>query len=175
MKKFEKAPRISMPQVVETMQRFKKETGFILKELQGFFKKFPSECHMSCINELLDSVAKRLDSDLAEKIVEMLPGIGLAKDERSYEVLLNMYFTTRSFQDVKKLTSEMKAKQVALTTNSSVVAIKTAIKMNDVEDAFQHFRVLKDAWSTGSPQPSTSTAPSHIISQLVELACKQRR
>ena len=40
MKKFEKAPSVSLPQVVESMQRFKKDTPFILRELKGFLKKF---------------------------------------------------------------------------------------------------------------------------------------
>merc|ERR1719440_726073 len=60
MKKFEKMPNVALPQVVESMQRFKKDTPF--------FKKFPDESDMSCINDLLESLAKRLDSDLMEKI-----------------------------------------------------------------------------------------------------------
>jgi hypothetical protein len=155
------------------MQRFKKDTPFILRELKVFFKKFPNECDMSCVNDLLESLAKRLDSDLMEKIVEMLPSIGLKKDERSYEVLLGMYFTTRNFQDVEALVSEMKAKQIPLTTRSSMVVIKTALKSNNLEDAIQHFRDLKTAWSTCSSTPSMT--PSHVISQLVELACKEHR
>jgi pentatricopeptide repeat protein len=175
MKKFEKAPRVSLPQVVETMQRFKKDTASILKELQGFFKKFPDFCDMSCINELLESLAKRLDSDLAEKIVEMLPSIGLDKDERTYEVLLNMYFTTRSFKDVKELVSEMKVKRVAFTERSCIVVLKAAIKMGSFEAAIQHFRDFKVALSTSKASSTPSLAPSHIVSQLVELACKNCR
>merc|ERR1719183_625253 len=130
---------------------------------------------MSCINELLESLAKRLDSDLMEQIVEMLPTINLKMDERSYEILLNMYFTTRSFQDVKALFLQMKAKQVPFTTRSSMVVIKTALKLNNFDEAVQHFRDLKSTWTAQSLSSSPSMAPSHVVSQLVELACKERK
>ena len=78
----------------------------------------------------------------------MLPTVDLKTDERSYEILLNMYFTTRSFQDVKTLVSEMKAKKIPFTTRSSMVVIKTALKSNNFDEAVQHFRDLKATWST---------------------------
>jgi len=140
MKKFEKAPTISLPQVVESMQRFKKDSPFILRELKGFLAKFPSVYDMCCVNELLESLAKRLDSDLMEKIVEMLPTINLKMDERSYEILLNMYFTTRSFEDVKTLASKMKAEKIPFTSRASMTVIKTALKVNNFDEAVQHFR-----------------------------------
>jgi len=171
MKKFQSMPVVSLSHVVETMQRFKKDTPFILRELKTFCKAFPSECDMACINDLLESLAKRLDSELMEKIVEMLPSVNLKMDERSYEVFLNMYFTTRSFQEVKTLVSQMKAKQIAFTTRSSMVVIKTALKTNSFDEAVQCFRELKSTWSSATP----SMAPSHVVSQLVELACKEHK
>ena len=106
MKKFEKSPSVSLAQVVETMQRFKKDSSFILRELKGFLKKFQNESDVSSVNELLESLAKRLDSELVEQIVEMLPTVNLKMDPCSYEILLNMYFTTRSFHNVKTLVSQ---------------------------------------------------------------------
>merc|ERR1719440_739644 len=65
MKKFENMPNVALPQVVESMQRFKKDTPFILRELRGFVKKFPNECSdCSSMNDLLETVARRLDSEL---------------------------------------------------------------------------------------------------------------
>ena len=55
---------------------------------------------MTCVNDLLESLATRLDSDMMEKVVDMLTSIGLQMDGRSYEIFLGMYFTTRSFQEV---------------------------------------------------------------------------
>jgi hypothetical protein len=68
MKKFDQMPAISLPHVVESMQRFKKDTPFILRELKSFFKKYPSERDMNGINDLLESLAKRLDSEVMEKM-----------------------------------------------------------------------------------------------------------
>jgi len=168
MKKFEKMPIVSLPNVVESMQRFKKDTPFILRELKGFLKKFPSECDMTCINDLLETLGKRLDSDLMEKIVEMLPSMDLQMDECTYEIFLNMHFTTRNFEEVKTLVSQMKANQVPFTTRATMTVIKTALKTNSFEEALLSFRQLKSTWICSSP----SSTPAHIVSQLVELACK---
>jgi pentatricopeptide repeat protein len=171
MKKFETAPSVSLAHVVESMQRFNKDTPFILRELKGFLKKFPSEGDASCLKDLLESLAKRLDSDLVEKIVDMLPSVNLKMDANSYEILLGMYFTTRNFQDVKDLVSRMKNEKVPFTTRASMVVIKTALKSNNFEDAVKCFRDLKASWTTSSP----SMAPMHVVSQLIELACKEHR
>jgi len=175
MKKFEKMPVVSLPHVVESMQRFKKDSSFIIRELKGFFKKFPAECDMTSVNDLLESLAKRMDSDLMEKIVEMLPSVELKMDERSYEVFLNMYFTTRSFQEVKALVSQMKANGVPFTTRSTMAVIKTALKMSDLEEALLYFRELKNTWTAHGLSSSPSMAPSHVVTQLADLACKEHK
>jgi len=174
LKKAEKMPLVSLPHVVESMQRFKKDTAFIIRELQAFLKRFPQDCDMTCVNDLLESLAKRLDSDMMEKVVEMLTSTGLQMDARSYEIFLGMYFTTRSFQEVKSLVSQMKVKQIAFTTRSAMTVVKTALKMNDLEEALVYFRELKGTWvASGSSSPSA--APAQLVSQLVELACKDHK
>jgi len=170
MKKFESMPTVSLPHVVESMQRFKKDMPFVLRELKGFLKKFPSEGDMTCINDLLEPLGKRMDSDLMEKIVEMLPSLNLQMDARTYEIFLNMYFTTRSFQEVKTLSAQMKAKQVSFNSRSAMVVVKTALKMNDLDEALLCFRELKNVGTS-----TVSSAPAQIISLLVELACKDHR
>jgi len=175
MKKFDKMPDVSLPHVVESMQRFKKDTPFVLRELKTFFQKYPYERDMHHVNDLLDSLSKRLDSELMEKIVEMLPSIDLKMDQRSYEIFLSMYFTMRSFQEVKTLVSEMKANQIPFTTRATIVIIKTSLKMNNFDEALQHFRELKNIWTAHSLTSTPSMAPRHIVSQLVELACKEHQ
>jgi len=170
MKKFENMPTVSLAHVVESMQRFKKDMPFILRELKGFFKKFPSECDMTCINDLFESLGKRMDSDLMEKIVEMLPALNLQMDARTYEIFLNMYFTTRNFQEVKALVAQMKAKQIPFNTRSAMVVIKNALKMNDFDEALVCFRELKNSGTS-----TVSAAPAHVVSTMVELACKDHR
>lgn len=175
MKKFDKMPEVSLPQVVESMQRFKKDNSFIIKELKAFFKKYPTERDMTCMNDLLDSLAKRLDSDLMDKIVEMLPSLDLKADQRTYEIFLGMHFTTRSFQEVKALVADMKANKIPFTTRATIVVIKTALKLNNFEEAVTNFRELKSVWTAHSVLSTPSMAPRHIVAQLVELACKEHQ
>jgi pentatricopeptide repeat protein len=175
MRKFDQMPSISLAHVVESMQRFKKDSTFIVQELKRFLKKYQNEVDMNCINDLFDSLSRRLDNDLMEKILEMLDSISLKMDQRGYEIFLNMYFTMRSFQEVKTMVSQMKAKKVPFTTRATIVVIKTALKMNNFEEAVQHFKDLKDIWTAHSVASTPSMAPRHIVSQLVELACKEHQ
>jgi pentatricopeptide repeat protein len=126
---------------------------------------------MSSINDLLESLAKRLDSELMEKIAELLPSMNMKMDARTYEVFLNMYFTTRSFQEVKSLASQMKENGTPFTARAAVAVIKTSLKTNNLQAAMLYFRELKSAWSSCKSTPST--APMQVVSQLVDLACKE--
>jgi len=176
MKKLDRAPSVSLACVVESMQRFKKDTPFILRELKAFFNKYPQECEISFINDLLESLAKRLDSELMERILEMLPSLDLGPDQRTYEIFLNMHFTTRSFAEVRALASDMRQKKVPFTTRASLILIKTGLKMGNFEEAMVNFRHLRTSWDSSAASLATpSMAPRHIISQLVELACKEHQ
>merc|ERR1719265_1765067 len=66
MKKFDTAPAVSLAHVVESMQRFKKDTLFNVRELKAFFKKYPKDCEVAAANSILESLSKRLDSELME-------------------------------------------------------------------------------------------------------------
>lgn len=175
LKKFDKMPVVSLAHVVESMQRFKKDSPYIVQELKRFLKKYQNEFDMNSINDLFDSLSRRLDNDLMEKILETLESLNLKMDQRGYEIFLNMYFTMRSFQEVKTLVSQMKAKKVSFTTRATIIVIKTALKMNNFEEALQHFKDLKDIWTAHSVSSTPSMAPRHIVSQLVELACKEHQ
>jgi len=174
MKKFDRAPSVSVACVVESMQRFKKDTPFIIRELKAFFKKYPQEREMGFLNDLLESLARRLDSDLMERILEMLPQLDLQPDQRTYEIFLSMHFQTRSFAEVRALASDMRRKKVPFTTRASLVMIKTALKTGAFDEAVVHFRQLRASWdSSAESLASPSLAPRHIVAQLIELACKE--
>jgi len=175
-KQFDQAPAVYLPNVVESMQRVKKDAPFIIRELKAFFNKFPGECDLTLINDILESLGKRLDSQLMEMIVDMLPSLRLKQDSRTYEIFLMMHLTTRSFQEVKDMVAEMKAKQVPFTLRATIVVIKAALRMNNFEEAVTYFRGLKASWDASNAwHGSPSAAPRHIVAQLIELACKEHQ
>merc|ERR1719450_1838190 len=105
MKRFEQVPPVPLADVVQSMQRFKKDAPFILRELKTFFQRYPSQRDASVVNDVLESIGKRLDLELMDKIMEMLPSIGMAPDQRAYEILLATNFTMRKFSEVKAIVS----------------------------------------------------------------------
>jgi len=176
MKRFEQMPSVSLAHSVESMQRFKKDASYITRELRGFLKKFQGAVDVAMVNDLLDSLGKRLDTELVDRVVELMPSVGLAPDQRTYEVLLAMHFMTRSFDEVRKLIAEIEHKKIPFTTRATIVAVKTALKTGNFEEAKAHFRALKSVWAESSaPDAGISSAPRHIVSQLVDLACRDHQ
>jgi len=173
MKRFEQVPPVPLADVVQTMQRLKKDAPFILRELKSFFQKYPSQCDARVVNDILESIGKRLDVELMDKIVEMLPSIGMAADQRTYETLLSTNFTMRKFSEVRALVAEMRRMSVARTVHANLILLKTELKMSNLDDALACFRELGSRWQ--DDDLSQSAAPRHVVAQLAELACREHR
>lgn len=175
MKRFARAPSVSLARVVETIQRLKKDTQLVLRELKAFMKRYPREVDISSVNDLLESLARRMDSDLLSRVVDLLPLVELKMDSRSYEIVLGMHFSLRNFNEVTSTVAEMRANQVPLSTRSSIVLIKTALRQGNFEEARRCLRDIKSTWIGPKGLTTCSTAPRQIVSQLVELACKEHQ
>eukprot|EP00449_Zooxanthella_nutricula_P055790 CAMPEP_0198572264 /NCGR_PEP_ID=MMETSP1462-20131121/111593_1 /TAXON_ID=1333877 /ORGANISM="Brandtodinium nutriculum, Strain RCC3387" /LENGTH=434 /DNA_ID=CAMNT_0044303415 /DNA_START=102 /DNA_END=1403 /DNA_ORIENTATION=- len=177
LRRCEQVPAISLARAVESMQRFKKDPNFVLRELKAYFKRFPSQCDAAVVNDLVESLGKRLDSELLGKVIDMMLSMNLQPDHRTYEVLLAMQFSMRNFSQVRALLGEMGEKGIRMTTRARVVATKTMLKAGSFEEAAHHFRELSSLWECGADGTSAATttpsaAPQHIVAQLVELACR---
>jgi|EP00927_Polykrikos_kofoidii_P041288 pentatricopeptide repeat protein len=164
---------VPLSRAVEAMQLLKKDTKFILQELRDFLSWQEKDDALFAVNELLDALAKRTDSDMMEVVVALFPEAGLTWDARTYEAFLSMRFTLRHFAEVNALVSEMKGKKIPLTSRSTITIFKTALKTGDFEQARLHFRELKATWAAHANSPST--ASHHLAAQFVELACKEHQ
>merc|ERR1719171_2178838 len=173
LKKCEQAPPVPLANLVESMQRLKKDASAILRELKAYFRRYPGECDAGVVSDLLESLSKRLDSDLMEQIIDMLPSLDMQADPRMYEILLGTYFTMRNFTEVRALVAEMKRKKVLISMRARLVIMKTALKMSNFDEALVCFRELLPMWQ--DVPSSESTSQRHLVSQLAELACKEHR
>ena len=173
MKKCEQAPPVPLTNLVESMQRLKKDASAILRELKAYFRRYPGECDAGVASDLLESWSKRLDSDLMEQIIDMLPSPDMQADPRMYEILLGTYFTMRNFTEVRALVAEMKRKKVRILMRARLAIMKTALKMSNFDEALFCFRELLPMWQ--DVPSSESISQRHPVSQLAELACKEHR
>merc|ERR1719375_2476071 len=173
LKKCEQAPPVPLANLVESMQRLKKDASAILRELKAYFRRYPGECDAGVVSDLLESLSKRLDSDLMEQIIDMLPSLDMQADPRMYEILLGTYFTMRNFTEVRALVAEMKRKKVLISMCARLVIMKTALMMSNFDEALVCFRELLPMWQ--DVPSSESTSQRHLVSQLAELACKEHR
>jgi pentatricopeptide repeat protein len=175
-KQSDRSPKCELLEIVEPLHRSKKDVVVIVDQLKRHLQKHPTQCNMSSINDLLESLGRSLDSKLMEAIVQMLPAIGLRKDKRTYEIFLSMQFTVRNLEQVVDLIGEMRRLQIPFTKRALVICIKQALRMNDFSEALNHFRELGHACMSKEDSLDTTTqAPLHLVAQLVELACKENQ
>lgn len=173
LKRATKVSPATFASALEAMQRARKDSATVLRELKMYLNKNSEELDIHSVNDVLDTLAKRMNGDLMRRIVDLLLGVGLAMDERTYEIFLSVHFSTRQFEKVQDTIAEMKAKEVPFTTRATIVVIKTALKTSNFDEARSSFRELMATWSSSTATPSM--APKHIVSQLVDLACKEHQ
>lgn len=166
MKRFEATPTVDLAAVVESMQRLNKETIYVLGEIKWFFIRYPCRCQVDEMNLLLEASAKSLDSELVEGLVNLMSELNLEADSQSYESLLGMYFGTRDFSSIAETVAVMKSKNVSVTVRAKAVLLKSALRTNNFDEAKAHFNEISI---------SSNPVPSHLIVQLVELACRLHR
>eukprot|EP00929_Paragymnodinium_shiwhaense_P013910 TRINITY_DN121759_c0_g1_i1.p1 TRINITY_DN121759_c0_g1~~TRINITY_DN121759_c0_g1_i1.p1 ORF type:complete len:1113 (+),score=272.65 TRINITY_DN121759_c0_g1_i1:197-3535(+) len=165
-----------LARVVEAMQRFQKDASSIIVEVRGYLKRnAAAHCDICYVNRVLQMVAKSLDVEVVAGIVASLPALGLAANAGTYEALLHMYFSIRSFKDVERVVKEMQSKGIVPTARSNVPLMKTALQLGQLEDALRYHRLFRTATAGGLPQPTASTAPLHLAAQLVDLACREKK
>merc|ERR1719197_953125 len=112
-----------------------------------------------------------MDSQLITMILEALPSLGLKQDEQTYEILLSMHATTRSFSEMQELVKEMETEGVEFSSRSLLALVKSALQNGDFEEAKRRFGELK-----GSKDAQGQwVVPRHVVAQVVELACKEHQ
>eukprot|EP00440_Ansanella_granifera_P035314 gb/GFBE01038301.1/.p1 GENE.gb/GFBE01038301.1/~~gb/GFBE01038301.1/.p1 ORF type:complete len:1038 (+),score=274.06 gb/GFBE01038301.1/:1-3114(+) len=158
------APASIVAQVVESMQRLRRDSASILAEVHGLVHRPGSVRSVQYLNELLAPLARSLDVDLVQGLVEVFASVGVKADSTTYEVLAQLYLATRSFDEVKKLRLCLGADGLEPTSRTSLVLLKAALHAANLDEALRCFREI-----------AASSVPQHVGSQLVELACRDRR
>ena len=125
------------------------------------------------MNNILESAFKRLDMELVDKIVEMLPSIGMAADQHTYEILLSTSFTMRKFSEVNAVVAETRRISVPRTVHANLILLKTELKMSNLNVVLARFRELGSRWQ--DDDLSQSATPRRVVAQLAELACREHR
>jgi pentatricopeptide repeat protein len=174
LRKYDQVPAGHLAQILESMQRFKKDSSMILAEVQGYLRRNRSFCDVVYVNRLLEPLAKSLDTEVVDGVFEYLSTLEVTPDSLTYEILIHMYFTTRSFDQVRTLCKEMGTKKMPPTAKTSLVMLKTALSAGQLDEAIKHYKEVSAA-AAASPVASASQAPRHLAVQLAELACREHR
>eukprot|EP00927_Polykrikos_kofoidii_P027699 TRINITY_DN2427_c0_g1_i2.p1 TRINITY_DN2427_c0_g1~~TRINITY_DN2427_c0_g1_i2.p1 ORF type:complete len:1135 (-),score=218.62 TRINITY_DN2427_c0_g1_i2:275-3616(-) len=173
LRKTNKVSATHMARVVEGMQRLWKDSAKIVSEVRGYLSRNQALCRLDYVNHLLECLAKSLDVHVVGGIVESMPSLNLAPDAVTYEVLIAMQFSTRSFAAVEALDAEMRARGIEPTQRARLTLLKTAVHHGKLDESLHLFReVSKRALGA---EVTASAAPTYLVQQLVELGCKEHR
>ena len=96
---------MALANLLQSTQRFKKDTPEMLRELKFFLKKY-----LLCtdaVHDLLESLDKHFDLELMKKTVEMLSTLGMVSNQHSYEVLLTINCTMENVTEVRALVADL--------------------------------------------------------------------
>jgi len=166
-------PAVHLAEIVESMQRFQKDSSSIVAEVTAYLKSQNNTSNMSYINRFLEPLAKSLDVQVVDAVINLLPGFGLSPDSKTFEILIQMRFTTRSFDEVSALVKQMKTEAVAPTRRTTVMLLKTALHTGKLDEALDYYSGIS-ASAQDMPQ-TASEAPTYLATQLVDLACRMHR
>ena len=173
LKRSDQVPATTLAQVVEAMQRFKKDSASIIGEVKGYLKRNAALCNIQYVNRLLEPLAKSLDAEVVFGIVSTLASLDLSPDAGTYELLIQMHFTTRSFDEVVALDEQMRTRGIIPTRRTNLALLKTRLQLGHLDNALEHFREVGDSFR--DLRTTASSAPRHITAQLVELGCREHR
>jgi len=168
LKRHDTVPIAQFACVVESMQRLKRDSASTLSEATTFLRKRSSKLDIHHINDLLDPLAKSLDTELVMGLIEQLPTLKLSLDDRSYDILLTMHFATRNFAGVESLARDMASNDLTPSIRANLVLLKTALRTGNLQEAIVQYRAV------ASSPSGHGTTPQHLSAQLVELGCRER-
>jgi len=166
-------PAAHLAQIVESMQRFKKDSKSILSEVTAYLENKSNSSSVAYMNRLLEPLAKSLDVEVVEGIVKLFPSLGLQADAQTFEILIHMHFTTRSFKEISALATQLKSDCVTPSQHTTLMLLKSALHTGNLDEALECYRSV--APPDEAMPPTVSEAPAHIAAQLVELACRLHR
>ncbi|CAK9012132.1 unnamed protein product [Durusdinium trenchii] len=155
-------PAQTLVQVVESMQRLRKDRTFILAEVKGLVLKSATARSVDYMNDLLTPLTKSLDSGLISSLLGVFSKVGVEPDSRTYDILMHLHFATRSFEEVKDLAKHMREAGLKPTQRAKLVMLKTYLQEGCLSEALQCYAELPEL-------------PKHVATQLVEIACRDRR
>eukprot|EP00448_Togula_jolla_P024625 CAMPEP_0170592914 /NCGR_PEP_ID=MMETSP0224-20130122/13171_1 /TAXON_ID=285029 /ORGANISM="Togula jolla, Strain CCCM 725" /LENGTH=1031 /DNA_ID=CAMNT_0010916837 /DNA_START=96 /DNA_END=3191 /DNA_ORIENTATION=- len=156
--------------VVESMQRLNKESHAIASEIREYAVRNASQCDVAFFNHLLHSMVKSLDVNVINGIVDCMQSAGTSPNGSTYEALIQLHFSTRSFSEVSVLAGEMKSKKVTPTSRTRLILLKTAIATGSLSQALRYY---KEVAASSAACPG-SVVPEYLATQLAELACRER-
>merc|ERR1719171_400848 len=109
----------------------------------------------------------------------MIPSVNLAKDSRTYDILLTMHAANGNHEKAQDLMMEMKTKDISFTPRATVAVMTIGLKAGKIETVLKAFNRLKESWDVRSTWTVSMFAlqshKSDLLQQIVKLACKTHR
>jgi len=152
--------------VVQSMKRLRIDSDSIARSVHNYLKYNVSKLgNVNYVNEILESVAKSLDTSLVDSLVQGLEEMSIKLDSKTFEILIQMHFSVRSFKDIEALGRRMEAEGIQPTARTSLSLLKTALHKKELNAVLRHYASFQGA--------SATLMPEHLEVQVLELASRE--
>jgi len=160
-------------QVVRSMRSSNHGAQSIVDAVLTSIQDHPQECDMTIVNDIFDYLGGQLDSELMELILGTLPGVGLQRNQRTYEIFLKMHVATRDHLKITGLVAEAHAEKVRFNARALFSILKGSLQAGDFVMALKYFKDLKAPWECSAT--AEPLLPQSVMMLLVELAWKEQQ
>jgi len=171
---------IHLPMVIRAMRSCNKGAYFIVGELKNFFKAHPASLTIGFVNDLLEPVTRRSDdAQLVDLLVRLIPSLKLAKDSRTYEMLLRMHASNRNLAKAQEIVAEMQANEIQFSPCATASVLTMGLQMGSLDVVLKAFRKVKSSWDERSTWAVSMFAveahKASVLMQIVDLAVQEHR
>jgi pentatricopeptide repeat protein len=173
IKKSTEPVRVNLAQVIAALQRHQKDTTYIVAEVVDWFEKHHDTYEIDEFNDILDALGRRMDSEMTEALLKVLPRLELRMNSRTCEILLQLYFMLRDFDKVAETEQQMEALTITRTPRVWVVLLKVALKQSDLPKCLVALREMRDLFDDTSVAEATGLEA--LLSQIAMLGAKEHR
>jgi pentatricopeptide repeat protein len=164
---------LNLGYVVAGLQKFRHDTSFIISEVSTWFQKHPGSYGIDEFNNLIDALGRRVDSELVEQLVKVLPLLNLRMNSRTCEILMQLHFMLRDLERVQQVEKTMESMNLQKTPRVWIVLLKTGLKRGDLEYCLTALRQALELWE--DPESANASGLDVLLTQVAMLGAKEHR
>mmetsp|Transcript_57636 Transcript_57636/g.122582 ORF Transcript_57636/g.122582 Transcript_57636/m.122582 type:complete len:1029 (-) Transcript_57636:200-3286(-) len=145
----------------------------LVQEMEKYLTGLPASEQVEALSSLLTSVGRSTSKELLSACRTTLANLGTAPSTRLTDSLLRGFLTLRLHSDFKSFLNDIEAKK-ALSAGGSVLALRAAVQMGDLEETWARLPAVAEAWKA-TVGMTASGAHGQLFERLVRFTLEKNQ